>query len=181
MSFDYSIMPTMQVSTKITKTDYAYIDGANLDKGTAELGWRIDYKKFYVWLKDKYEINAAYIFIGYVSKYENLYAKMRAAGFILIFKDTSNIGYGQIKGNCDADLILRVTRDVFETSINKAIIVSSDGDFSCLIKFLQEKKKAVTILSPSRKCSIFLMRTGSAIVYLDDVKAKMSLDQINPK
>jgi uncharacterized LabA/DUF88 family protein len=171
----------MKIFAATSKTNYAYIDGANLDKGTAELGWRVDYNKFYVWLKDKFRIDTAYIFIGYVPKYENLYNKMRTAGFTLVFKDTSNIGYGQIKGNCDADLILRVARDVYETSIDRAIIVSSDGDFSCLIKFLQEKKKAVTILSPSRKCSIFLMRTGSAITYLDDVKAKIFLDRINPK
>lgn len=166
----------MPIST-ISKTNYAYIDGANLDKGTTELGWRIDYQKFYVWLKDKYAINTAYIFIGYVSRFENLYNKMRTAGFILVFKDTSNIGYGQVKGNCDADLILHVARDIYETSIDQAVIVSSDGDFSCLIKFIQEKKKGVMILSPSRKCSIFLMRTGSVITYLNDVKNFIILNQ----
>lgn len=171
----------MQIEEESKLKTCAYIDGANLDKGTSELGWRIDYQKFYVWLKDKFKIDMAYIFIGHVPKYENLYNKMRTAGFILVFKDTSNIGYGQVKGNCDADLILHVARDVYETETNKAVIVSSDGDFSCLIKFLQEKKKEVIILSPSRKCSIFLMRTGSVITYLDDVKNKISLTQCTIK
>lgn len=155
----------------------AYIDGANLDKGTTELGWKIDYRKFYIWLTDKFKINAAYIFIGFIPKYKNLYKKMQNAGFILIFKDISNIGYGQIKGNCDADLIIQVTKDVYETTITKLVIVSSDGDFSSLIKFIQEKKKTAIILSPSRKCSIFLMRTGCSISYLEDIKAKILLDE----
>ena len=170
-------MDAMQIEKDPKTKTYAYIDGANLDKGTSELGWRIDYQKFYVWLNDKFKIDTAYMFIGHVPKYKNLYNKMRNAGFTLVFKDTSNVGYGQVKGNCDADLILHVARGVYETEINKAIIVSSDGDFSCLIKFLQEKEREVIILSPSRKCSIFLMRTGSAITYLDDVKNNISLSQ----
>lgn len=154
---------------------FAYIDGANLDKGTTGLGWRIDYHKFYIWLKNKYSIDKAYIFIGYVEKYKNLYDKMRSAGFLLVFKTITEIGYGNIKGNCDAEFVLKVTRDVYETLVKKILIVSSDGDFSCLINFIKEKNKEVLILSPSKKCSIFLMRTGSKITYINDVRNSISI------
>jgi len=35
----------------------AYIDGANLHKGVNSLGWKLDYARFRIWLKDKYKIN----------------------------------------------------------------------------------------------------------------------------
>ena len=155
--------------------NYAYIDGANLHKGTVELGWMIDYGKFFTWLKDKYAIKVAYMFIGSVSKYASLYEKMKNAGFTLIFKDTTNDRYGQIKGNCDADLVLQATRDVFEKEYGNTIIVSSDGDFSGLVRFLQEKGKMEAVLSPSNRCSIFLLRTGASLTYLDQVREKIML------
>ena len=160
------------------KNNYAYIDGANLHKGTVELGWMIDYGKFFTWMKDKYAVKVAYMFIGNVPKYASLYKKMKNAGFTLIFKDTTNDRYGQIKGNCDADLVLHATRDVFEKEYGNAIIVSSDGDFSGLVRFLQEKGKMEAVLSPSNRCSIFLLRTGAPLTYLDQVREKIMLGNV---
>ena len=48
------------------KNNIAYIDGANLHKGVQELGWALDYRRFRVWLRDKYDIETAYLFIGLV-------------------------------------------------------------------------------------------------------------------
>lgn len=41
--------------------NFAYIDGANLHKGVADLGWKLDYKRFRVWLKEKYSVKTAYL------------------------------------------------------------------------------------------------------------------------
>ncbi len=161
----------MNTQRKIPSYNHAYIDGANLHKGTMTSGWKIDYMKFYTWLQAKYHIKRAYIFIGYIKKYDQLYSKMTEAGFLVRFKETVQDRNGQIKGNCDADLVLRSASDVYESVFEKSVIVSSDGDFSCLVNFLQEKKKMSAVLSPSRSCSILLMRTGTPIMYLDDVKA----------
>ena len=155
--------------------NHAYIDAANLDRGTARLGWRVDYRKFYVWLKEKHHIKRAYIFIGYISKYDNLYTKMREAGFLVRFKDVTDNGLGQIKGNCDADLVLRTTRDVYESVFDQAVIVSSDGDFSGLVSFLLEEKKMDCIVSPNAECSFFLRRQNSPITYLNDVKSLIAI------
>jgi len=41
-------------------TTHVYIDGVDLDKGTSESGWRIDYVKFHKWLlEDKFNISNA--------------------------------------------------------------------------------------------------------------------------
>jgi hypothetical protein len=36
--------------------NYAFIDGANLHKGIRELVWCLDYKRFRIWLKEKYNV-----------------------------------------------------------------------------------------------------------------------------
>lgn len=152
------------------ENNFAYIDGANLYKATGELGWDFDYKRFRVWLSDKYDVARAYIFIGLIPKYKDLYTYLQNSGFTLIFKEVVYDGSGKPKGNCDADLVLQAARDTYENNFGFAVIVASDGDYASLIKFLQEKKKLKTIISPSieKKCSILLKRTNASIVYIND-------------
>ena len=48
----------------------AFLDGQNLHLGTTENGWKINYKKLRVYLKEKYDVSEAYYFLGYVSEKE---------------------------------------------------------------------------------------------------------------
>ncbi|KKQ55029.1 MAG: hypothetical protein US74_C0044G0002 [Parcubacteria group bacterium GW2011_GWA2_38_13] len=98
---------------------FAFIDGANLHKGIKDLGWNLDYKRFRVWLREKYSIDRAYIFIGLVSKHKDLYIFLQEAGFMLVFKETTLDGEGRIKGNCDADLVLKAVVDFYEKNMLK--------------------------------------------------------------
>jgi uncharacterized LabA/DUF88 family protein len=159
---------------KETETNnIAYIDGANLYNGIKSLGWELDYARFRVWLTDKYLVRRAYLFIGLVPKYKDLYTHLQEAGFTLVFKETTYDGEGKVKGNCDADLVLQAVCDHYEGNLEKAIVVASDGDYSSLVKFLKEKNKIRVILSPANKekCSILLKRTGVPITYLDDKRS----------
>jgi len=38
---------------------YAFIDSQNLNLGVRTLGWRIDYKKLRLYLKNKYKVDLA--------------------------------------------------------------------------------------------------------------------------
>ena len=152
--------------------NYAYIDAANLHNGVNTSGWKLDYRRFRIWLKDKYSVERAYLFIGLVSKYKDLYNFLQEAGFTLVFKETIFDGDGNIKGNCDTDLVLRAVCDAYENNCHRAIIVSSDGDYASLVKFLLVKNRLEVILSPSNssKCSILLKRTSAPIAYLAEQK-----------
>lgn len=152
------------------ENNFAYIDGANLYKGVESLGWELDYKRFRVWLSEKYGVHVAYLFIGLIPKYKKLYKHLQESGFILIFKEVIYDGDGKPKGNCDADLVLQAARDTYENKFDNALLVASDGDYAGLIKFLQEKQKFPIVLSPhlKDKCSILLKRTGVKIAYIND-------------
>jgi|SRR3989338_3105762 len=61
--------------------NFAYIDGANLYRGINSFGWKLDYARFRVWLSEKYGVNRAYIFIGLIPKYKDLYVYLQETGF----------------------------------------------------------------------------------------------------
>ncbi len=153
-------------------TTAAYIDGANLYNGVKNSGWWLDYKKFRIWLSDKYNIQRAYLFLGFISERSDLYERLRVCGYILVFKETVRGFDGQIKGNCDADLVLNVVRDVYEGKCDGVVLVSSDGDYASLVMFLMGKNLLRSVLSPytSKLCSILLKRTNAPISYIEEHK-----------
>lgn len=153
----------------------AYIDGANLHNGSKSLGWVLDYRKFRVWLKEKFNVTRAYIFIGLVPRYKDLYAQLQEDGYILIYKEVTYDGTGKIKGNCDADLVLKAVVDFYEKQCEQAILVSNDGDYAPLVKFLQEKNAFHSLISPSNKCSYLLRKLNTSIVFLDTQRSNIEL------
>ena len=167
---------------KDTENNFAYIDGANLYAGMETLGWKLDYKRFRVWLNDKYSVKRAYMFLGMMPKFKDLYTNLQEQGYTLIFKEVVYQN-GKLKGNCDADLVVKAMEDAYENSMGKAILVASDGDYSSLVKFLQSKQKFDTILSPAteKKCSILLKRTNAPIVYMNDKRSTLEYTHVAQK
>jgi len=155
------------------ENNFAYIDGVNLHKAVSDLGWRLDYERFRVWLREKYHVEKAYLFIGLIPGFTDLYKYLQESGFILVYKEVVYDKKGKPKGNCDADLVLQVVSDTYENKFTKAIIVSSDGDYAGTVKFLQSREKIVALLSPAKheKCSILLKRTNVSISYIGDQRA----------
>lgn len=159
------------------KINIAYIDAANLDKALrGDLGWTLDYARFRVWLSEKYKVETAYIFIGLIPKYKDLYKYLQDCGFKLAFKDVLYQG-GKPKGNCDSDLLMQATSDLYEGDLEKAVLVASDGDYTPLVKVLLVKNKLEIILSPANaeKCSVLLKRTNAPIAYINDQKSILEL------
>src|SRR3989338_10317785 len=154
----------------LKENNFAYIDGANLYKGVASLGWTMDYRRFRMWLTEKYGVKSAYLFIGLIPKHKELYKYLQECGYTLVFKEVVYDQEGKAKGNCDADIVVQAMRDAYENKFNKTILVSSDGDYAPLVKFLLEKGKMYTVLSPyeTKKCSVLLKRTNVRIAYISD-------------
>ncbi len=147
--------------------NYAFIDAQNLNLGVRDLGWKLDFQKFRVYLRDKYDITSAYIFIGFIDENQSLYTALQNFGYILVFKPILEDKEGKPKGNVDADLVLHTMIEY--DSYDKAVIVSGDGDFYSLVEYLYETNKLEIVLAPNRfKCSILLKR-----------KAKEKIDFLN--
>src|SRR3989339_2229986 len=111
---------------KKESNNYAFIDSQNLNLGIQKLGWKLSYQKFRIYLEEKYGVKKTYVFIGFVALNQSLYDHLQEAGFILKFKPTIPDADGKIKGNIDADLVLRAAIEMGE--YDKAVVVSGDGD-----------------------------------------------------
>lgn len=139
------------------------------------MGWKLEYRRFRVWLKEKFGVARAYIFLGLVPKYKNLYLKLQEAGFDLVFKEITYDSGGKVKGNCDSELVLKATVDYFEKRFNKIVLVSSDGDYACLVRFLKEKDSVCSVVSPANKCSFLLRKLNTPLTYLNTQRGKIEM------
>ncbi len=151
---------------------YAFIDSQNLNLGVRSTGWHINYKKLRLYLKNKYGVEKAFMFIGMVANNQKLYTQLQEAGFILIFKPTVwyfENGRETVKGNVDAELVLHAAAIEY-SNYEKAIIVSGDGDFVCLVEFLDEKGKLLHIFTPNKKYSKLLRPYAKYIVEIHRLK-----------
>jgi uncharacterized LabA/DUF88 family protein len=148
------------VKRKKKEIVYAFIDSQNLNLGIRKgYGWKLDFAKFRIYLQDKYKVSKAYLFIGNVPGNESLYGYLQNAGYILILKPTLEYRKGKrvfIKGNVDAELVLHVMIEY--PHYDKAIIVTGDGDFYCLLDYLSKKNKLAMLLVPNRKRYSALLR-----------------------
>ena len=155
------------------ENNFAFIDSQNLNLGIQSMGWKLDWKKFRTYLLEKYGVRTAYQFIGYVPENQNLYASLQKAGYVLVFKPVLPDENGEVKGNVDADLVLQAMIDY--PKYDQAVIVTSDGDFYSLVKYLYEQGKLEKVLSPYVKtCSVLLKKSArEKIVFMDNLRVKL--------
>lgn len=155
--------------------NYAFIDSQNLNLSIRALGWKLDFRRFRTYLKDKYSVSEAYLFIGYLPGNEALYTYLQQCGYVCIFKPTLTHADGTTKGNCDAELVLYSMIQYPE--YDGALIVSGDGDFYCLAEYLLGKGKLAALLIPNRKRYSALLKFQIFKPYLrfmNDLEEKLS-------
>lgn len=178
---------------------FVFIDASNLFYGGEKsLGWKIDYKKFLGYLKEKYGANNIFYFGGVeihsffydyqteesvpvkiLEKYlvellENESDKLDEAAILLIgrhlkrvrfYKKLDEFGYKLFlkpvklyeqddgatkrKANCDVDMAFHLMKE--KENFDRAVILSGDGDFLPVLKYLKEIGKEVIILSRGRR------------------------------
>ena len=179
---------------------YAFIDSQNLNVSTQKFGWKMDWQKFRQFLADKYGVGKAYMFIGYIPENESLYEQMHEAGYAVVLKPTFDMTKPRpedmpvdenakakehnngapdakpadkkpVKGNIDAELVLWAMKEM--SNYDKAIIVSGDGDFFCLVEYLEAKGRLLHLLTPSSHYSGLYNRYDEYVERLDQFKQEL--------
>jgi len=155
-------------------TTYAFIDSQNLNLGTSKnlikdgeiyyYGWELDFQKFFIYLQDKFRVEKAILFLGYIKRYQRLYNYLNNCGYQIIFKPTVKDNYGKPKGNVDAELVLHSAKILYK-EYDKAVFVSGDGDFFCLYEYLEQKNKLEAILIPNKYTGSSLLNKFQAYKY----------------
>ncbi len=160
----------------------AFVDGQNLHMGTTlnTPSWKVDLKKFRIYLEKKYHVFEAYYFLGCVQEInQDIYANIQKAGFILVFRQHNPVMLGKKKGNVDSDVIFHIMKLLQKRNdFDKILLISGDGDYKMLVDFLIEEGKFEKILFPNKKfASSLYKKLGSE--YFDnlenpDTKKKIS-------
>ena len=164
----------MSKKRKQNEIIYAFIDSQNLNLSIRDQGWKLDFAKFRIYLKDKFKVQKAFFFIGFIREYKPLYEYLRGAGYNVIFKPTLRLPDKKAKGNIDAELVLHSMIEY--ENYDKALIVSNDGDFYCLVKYLHSKNKLLKLIIPNRnKYSSLLRGFRNCMVYMNDLRQKLEL------
>ncbi len=161
--------------------NYAFIDAQNLHLGINSLGWKLSYQKFRQYLKEKYKVEKAIMFIGYIEENKDIYENLKEYGYEVIFKPTLKSKRIPTKGNCDAELVLHSMIEF--KNYDKAVIVTGDGDFYCLIEYLYKQSKLSYVLAPSRSsCSALLKRSGKEkLLFMDELKNSLRFNEKGPR
>ncbi|PWB39094.1 MAG: hypothetical protein C3F02_00540 [Parcubacteria group bacterium] len=157
------------------KVVYAFIDSQNLHLSIKNLGWKLDFYKLQRYLHDEYKVSKAFIFIGQMSGQDELYAHLQNIGYTVVFKPTVSYTQGTVektKGNVDAELVLHCMIEY--NNYDKAIIISGDGDFYSLAKYLKRKNKLLKIGIPNRiNYSILLRDFANQHFYISGMRSKL--------
>lgn len=156
-----------------THSNFAFVDGNNLWRGMQNVGWPLDYRRFRIYLADKFRVGRAYLFLGFVPGNESLYHRLQLQGYICVLKETVPGPAGRVKGNCDVDLTLQVMVDIDQ--YEQAVVVTSDGDFLPLLRHIDARGKLAAIISPKhRNCSQLLTRAfPRKMLFLDGLRGKL--------
>jgi len=166
--------------------NFAFIDGVNLHLTYENLDWKLDYKRLRKFLESKYNVTVAYYFLGNVKDNSSIVTKLESYTYTTKLKEPSPYPteeeycpycwkviapeLNRYKADCDSFLTLTVMS--FYDLFDKAVIITSDGDFDELVKLLIRKDKLRMVFAPCRAgCSKLLKKaTGDKIAFLDDFK-----------
>ncbi len=161
------------------ENNLAFVDGQNLYLGTMSEcpSWKVDLLKFRQYLSEKYEVQSAYYFLGFVDESnQDLYENIQRAGFILKFREHNSGMLSNKKGNVDSDIIFEVMKKIYKKEpFDKIVLVTGDGDFKMLVDFLIEEGRFKKILFPNKgfASSLYKKITRVYFDYLLNIKHRI--------
>jgi uncharacterized LabA/DUF88 family protein len=169
-----------------TLGNYAFIDSQNLNLGTQKMGWKMDWRKFLQLLRDDYNVDKAYLFIGYIAENAAMYEQLHELGYLIVLKRTLEVKSHEgekpkaekeapkptIKGNVDAELVLYAMKEM--PNYDKAIVVSGDGDFFALVEYLDQQQKLLKLMVPNWQFSTLLKEFEAYIVRIDKLRRQLA-------
>jgi len=158
-----------------------YIDAQNIHKWIKNYHSRVlDWWRFFVYCKEKFQADTIKIFLWYVAKYEKLYNELKQTGYIVCFKDTLILPDWSIKGNVDIDIAIIWLQDYYENKLSRAVLVTWDGDYNSLIAFWQDKDVFECVLVPGIESSSQLLHKIAGKNVIDIAPMQKKLQKENP-
>ena len=155
----------------LTGKTAVFIDASNIFFSQKTLGWRIDFKKLITYFRnnsDLYRIT----FYGSINpdneRERKFHDFLQIIGYtvkhkkIKFIRDAADEKHGgHHKGNIDVDLTIDAVD--LKDKYDSFVVLSGDGDFESLLKYLKAHKKRCLVMSTKGHVSIELIRQAKFI------------------
>ena len=169
--------------------NYAYIDGANLHYTYENIEWNLDYKKLLTYLQKKLGVGVAHYFIGKTPNNEDIYNKLGSHGYNIKLKEPSPYDTKEemcpycnkvikpsekrYKADVDSFITLQVMSDIRD--FDKAVLITSDGDYDELVKRLMNQDKLKMVFAPCKEGCSWLLKsvTRGRIDFIDNYRSEL--------
>jgi uncharacterized LabA/DUF88 family protein len=116
-----------------------YIDVQNIHRKTLDHGRMIDRQRLYRYLYEKYSPDRIYYVVWYIAKYHSTYQNLENIGYTMIFKETLVLPNGEVKGNVDIDIAIKVIEDARENGLTGVYLITNDGDYNSLVAWCLQR------------------------------------------
>lgn len=159
-----------------------FIDAANIELSAKDLGFRVDYRKLYNFLKGEIKL----VFLGfYTARFETknhdaFLTLLKKTGYKLITKPLKLIksrrdGGHLRKANFDVEIAVDMMKRI--TTFDNCILFSGDSDFHYLVNELKRAGKTVVVASLKYHISKELVESANFYLDLRKVKSKIQRNE----
>lgn len=171
--------------------NFAFIDGANLHftYESTEIDWKVDYQKLRNYLKKKLGVTVAYYFIGDIQIYKDIYTNLESYDYTIKLKSPSihraeeqscpyckKIIEPERKINkADCDSFLTLTAISYLHLYDKAVLITSDGDYDELVKMLLRQNRLHMVFAPCKEGCSWLLKSAARgrIAFIDEFRDEL--------
>lgn len=181
------------MNTKKPKA-WVFIDGSNIHYFLIKTGWRIDWKKFKRFCEDRYESPRFFYYEGIPSKSQyfdihpghsvkdfsdakksklDYFKFLKSISFLIRQKPVGRVydnTAGAFKHKCNFDVELTIDALDGLGQYEVFVLVSGDGDFVKLIKYLKGKRKKTVVIAPWERLSNNLEDAANQVIYLEHLE-----------
>ena len=178
---------------------FIFIDAANSHYYLKMAGWQIDWVKFKTYFEQVYQSPSFFYYEGVPSKGQyldihpdhgipefsvakrkkyNYFKFLKGINFKVRQKPVGRIydsTSGQFKHKCNFDVELTIDALDNIGNYDCFVLVSGDGDFVKLVKYLKGMKKKAVIIAPSERLSWNLEKAANQVIYLDNLEDHIRL------
>jgi uncharacterized LabA/DUF88 family protein len=173
---------------------YIFIDASNIHYYLKDEGWKIDWLKFKKHYKDVFLNPCFYYYEGIRSKgvyfdhhpdhklqdfneakkrKQNYFKFLKQHDYKVKYKPVTRVydnTSGQFKHKCNFDVELTIDAIDNINDYDVFSLVSGDGDFEKLVKYLKGKRKKTIVIAPKDRLSDNLKKAANTVIYLHNIK-----------
>lgn len=161
-----SVIHHLQVQCMTTTRLAIFVDGANMDRASEEIGIRINYGRFRAFLAGNRAVVLANYYNSKASDLGELafYSRLQVVGYKLVLgpKKIPDRSQREVDVQIAVDMVSGAYTDLFDI----ALLASGDGDFAPVVRKLRSMNKAIEVASFRKQLSMSLTIAASRIIDL---------------